>query len=111
MLKKVYRHYCLSRTRVFEWFARFKDSREDLEDDEQSGRPKTSTEDLVEKIGQSPAEEFSVKIYDSLSLSQQSFEQGPNIDSQKADFSCTTICTWHIIPWLYESFLPKNKQQ
>lgn len=51
LLKEVYGSECLSRTRVFEWFKRFKNGREDVEDDERSGRPSTSkTDENVEKI-------------------------------------------------------------
>ena len=31
LLKEVYGHECLSRARVFEWFKRFQDGREDVE--------------------------------------------------------------------------------
>jgi hypothetical protein len=41
----------LSRTRVFEWDARFRDSRENLEDDEHSGRPTAvRTPDTIERV-------------------------------------------------------------
>ncbi|KAG5319638.1 GVQW3 protein, partial [Pseudoatta argentina] len=42
LLKEVYGHECLSRARVFEWFKRFQDGREDVEDDSRPGRPSTS---------------------------------------------------------------------
>lgn len=38
--------------RVFEWFKRFQDGREDVEDDSRPGRPSTSkTNDNIETIG------------------------------------------------------------
>ena len=41
----------LSRTTVYEWFKRFKEGRESLDDDERSGRPASSrTDESVEKI-------------------------------------------------------------
>lgn len=40
MMKQVYGDDCLSRSRIHEWFKRFQEGREDLEDDERSGRPK-----------------------------------------------------------------------
>lgn len=53
LLKQVYGHECLSRARVFEWFKRFQDGREDVEDDSRPGRPSTSkTDDNIETIGQ-----------------------------------------------------------
>ncbi|KAJ8937085.1 hypothetical protein NQ318_017675 [Aromia moschata] len=52
MLKKVYANEYLSRTRVFEWFKRFKEERETTEDHPCPGRPSTSkTDDNIEKIG------------------------------------------------------------
>jgi len=53
MLKLVYGDDCLSRSSVFEWFSRFKDGREDFEDDARSGRPKSvRTPELIEKVRQ-----------------------------------------------------------
>ena len=40
MMKKVYIDDCLSRSRIHEWFERFQEGREALEDDERSGRPR-----------------------------------------------------------------------
>ena len=40
MMKKVYGDDCLSRSRIHEWFKRFQEGREALEDDELSGRPR-----------------------------------------------------------------------
>ena len=40
MMKKVYGDDCLSRSRIHEWFKRFQEGREALEDDEHSGRPR-----------------------------------------------------------------------
>ncbi|EGI64099.1 FLJ37770-like protein [Acromyrmex echinatior] len=52
LLKEVYGHECLSRARVFEWFKRFQDGREDVEGDSRPGRPSTSkTDDNIETIG------------------------------------------------------------
>jgi hypothetical protein len=39
LIEQAYGDNALSRTRVFEWYARFRDGREYLEDDESSGRP------------------------------------------------------------------------
>ncbi|KAL4092164.1 hypothetical protein QTP88_026717 [Uroleucon formosanum] len=51
MLCEVYGEECLSRARVFEWHKRFCSGREDVEDDDRSGRPTTSsTNENVEKI-------------------------------------------------------------
>jgi transposase len=42
MLQTVYGDEALSRVSVSEWVKRFKDGREDLQDDSRSGRPSTS---------------------------------------------------------------------
>jgi hypothetical protein len=43
MLKEAFGEQPLSQGRTFEWFKRFKDGRESVEDDEYSGRPSTCT--------------------------------------------------------------------
>ena len=41
----------MSKTKVYEWYKRFQDGREDVEDDERPGRPSTSrTDENVEKV-------------------------------------------------------------
>ncbi|XP_041565913.1 protein GVQW3-like [Drosophila elegans] len=45
LMKQVYGDDCLSRTSTYEWFNRFKNGRESLEDDERSGRPKSAVID------------------------------------------------------------------
>ena len=50
--KEVYGNECLSRARVFEWFKRFQDGREDVEDDSRPGCPSMSkTDETIEKVG------------------------------------------------------------
>ncbi|XP_022175304.1 putative uncharacterized protein FLJ37770 [Myzus persicae] len=43
MLCEVYGEECLSKARVFEWHKRFCSGRKDVEDDDRSGRPTTSS--------------------------------------------------------------------
>ena len=51
MLTKTYGESAMSKTKVYEWYKRFQDGREDVEDDERPGRPSTSTTDEnVEKV-------------------------------------------------------------
>lgn len=45
MLTKAYGKSVMSKTRVYEWYQRFQDGREDVEDDERSGCPSISTTD------------------------------------------------------------------
>ena len=53
MLQEVYGDETMSRSRIFEWHKRFKEGREDVEDDSRSGRPSTSrTADNVERVEQ-----------------------------------------------------------
>ena len=42
LLQEVYGDAMMSRTRIFEWHKRFREGREDVEDDPKSGRPTTS---------------------------------------------------------------------
>ena len=49
MLTKDYGESAMSKTSVYEWYKRFQDGREDVEDDERPGRPSTSTTD--ENVG------------------------------------------------------------
>ena len=41
-MHKVYGDECLSRLTIHEWFKRFKEGQEDLNDDERSGRPRSA---------------------------------------------------------------------
>ena len=51
MLTKAYGESAMSKTRVYEWYKRFQDGREDVEDDKRPGRPSTSkTDENVEKV-------------------------------------------------------------
>ena len=53
LLQQVYGNEAMSRCRVFKWHKRFKEGREDVEDDPRSGRPSTSkTEENVERVRQ-----------------------------------------------------------
>ena len=53
LLQKVYGDNTMSRTRLFEWLRRFKEGREEMEDDHRSGRPSTSRSDEnVERVRQ-----------------------------------------------------------
>src|SRR5881396_404654 len=45
MMKRAYGEECLSKTTIFQWHKKFRKGRTALEDDERSGRPKTTTTD------------------------------------------------------------------
>ena len=55
MMKKVYGDDCLSRSRIQEWFKRFQEGREAVEDDKRSDRPKSSLKYMESKLGISAA--------------------------------------------------------
>ena len=58
ILSEVYGQETMSRSRVFEWHKRFKEGREEVEDDARSGRPSSSrTEDNVERVRQKVRED------------------------------------------------------
>jgi len=43
MLKQAFGDLCMSRSRTFEWFGRFKNGRTETANDDRSGRPSTAT--------------------------------------------------------------------
>ncbi|CAB3251407.1 unnamed protein product [Arctia plantaginis] len=45
MLTKAYGESAMSKVRIYEWYKRFQDGHENVEDDERPGRPSTSTTD------------------------------------------------------------------
>jgi len=52
-LQQVYRDTALKKSAVYDWFSRFKNGQEKLEDDQRSGRPSTSrTAKMIEKVRQ-----------------------------------------------------------
>jgi transposase len=53
LIKQAYGDNALSRTRVFEWYARFRDGSDSVEDDERSGRPTAvPTPDMFETVSE-----------------------------------------------------------
>ena len=50
MMKKVDDDDCLSHSRIHEWFKRFQEGREALEDDERSGQPRNVVNDETAEI-------------------------------------------------------------
>ena len=53
LLEEVYGDDTMSRTRLFEWHRRFKQGREEVEDDHRSGKPSTSrTDKNAERVRQ-----------------------------------------------------------
>jgi transposase len=52
-LQQVYGDTALKKSAVYDWFSRFKNGQEKLEDDQRSGRPSTSrTAEMIEKVRQ-----------------------------------------------------------
>ena len=53
LLQKVYGDDTMSRTRLFEWNRRFKEGKEEVENDHKSGRPsKSRTDENIERVRQ-----------------------------------------------------------
>ena len=51
MLKEAFDEQALSQAKTFEWFKRFKDGQESVEDDKHSGRPSTCTTlEMIAKV-------------------------------------------------------------
>ena len=50
MMKKVYGEDFLSNSLIHEWFKRFQEGREALEDDERSGRPRNVVNEETRKL-------------------------------------------------------------
>ena len=46
MLQQAFGDECMSRTQCFEWYSHFKTQRTSIDEDSQSGRPSTSTDDV-----------------------------------------------------------------
>jgi transposase len=50
-LQQVYGDTALKKSTVYDWFSRFKNGQEKLEDDQRSGRPSTSrTAEMIENV-------------------------------------------------------------
>ena len=53
LLQEAYGEDAMSKTRVYEWHKRFKNGREEVEDDRKSGRPSTSkTDENIDRVRQ-----------------------------------------------------------
>ena len=53
MMQKAFGNECMSKTRIKEWYNRFKGGRTSVDSDSRSGRPKTTqTLDKIEQVRQ-----------------------------------------------------------
>jgi len=65
MLKEAFGEQALSQARTFEWFKRFKDGRESVEDCKDSGRPSTcTTPEMIAKVREVILEDRRQTIHD-----------------------------------------------
>lgn len=63
MLNIAFGESAMSKTRVYEWYKRFQEGREDVEYDERPGRPSTSTTDEnVEKVKEMINKEYYLQV-------------------------------------------------
>jgi len=85
LFTEVYGDQCLFRTQVFEWFKKFKESREYVWDDPKSGRPSTAkTQENVE---------VARIVRGDRRLSIRAISELTNINKDSVRF-CTTIWAW-----------------
>ncbi|KAE9536204.1 hypothetical protein AGLY_007427 [Aphis glycines] len=81
MLQKAYGQSVMKKTSVYEWYKRFQDGREDVEDDERSGRPSTSIiDENVKKV------EKMVMNDRRITIREVADEVGISIDMAPCDF-------------------------
>jgi len=65
MLKEAFGEQALSQARTFEWFKRFKDGRESVEDRKHSGRPPTCTNpEMIAKVREVILEDRRQTVHD-----------------------------------------------
>jgi len=91
MLNIAFGESAMSKTRVYEWYKRFQEGREDVEDDERLGRPSTSTTDEnVEKVKEMIMSDRRIiirEVADDVGISIGSYHE---IFSDVLDMKCVT---------------------
>ena len=109
MLKNAYGESAMSKTRVYEWYKRFQDGREDVEDDERPGRPNTSTTDVtVEKVKEMVMNDRRItirQVADDIGISIGSCHE---ICGKKIHGFCNTIMHLLTLHCLFVNFWPKT---
>lgn len=92
LLKELYGDGCLSRSRIFNWFKKFKEGREVIEDDPRPGRPRTSrTEANIKNVGEIVQRNPNLGIRAVAKLSNLDRETVRQILHQ--NFNVTKICS------------------
>lgn len=80
MLKKAFGESCMSKTRTYEWYKRFKDGRESLDHEEIPGRPKTSvTKENIESAKRIVSENRCISIRELAALLNISYGSAEHI--------------------------------
>lgn len=106
MLTKAYGESVMSKTRVYEWYKRFQDGREDVADDERPGRPSTSTTDEnVEKVKAMIMNDRRITIRE---VCVRQSEKNARICGKTIHGFCTTIMHLLTLRCLFVNSWPKT---
>ena len=109
MLTKAYGESAMSKTRVYECYKRFQDGREDVEDGERPGRPRTSTiDENVEKGKEMVMNDRRITIREVADDVGVSIGSCHEICGKTIHGFCTTILHLLTLHCLFVNFLPKT---
>ena len=100
-LQQVYGDTALKKSAVSDWFSRFKNGQETLEDDQRSGRPSTSrTEEMIEKVQQQL-----IQCDRRMAIVEWNKKLG-SLTHPLLPF-CPTIWSWDVSPSLFRGSWPR----
>ncbi|KAL4083495.1 hypothetical protein QTP88_028811 [Uroleucon formosanum] len=107
-LKTVYGDEALKKTAVYDWFKRFKNGQESLEDEERSGRPSTSKNDeTIEKVKNLVRSDRRLRIQDMANALGISYGSVQNI--LKDDLGMRRVCAKFVPCILTEDQMENRK--
>jgi len=92
MLKQAFGDSCMSRSRTFEWFGRFKNGRTSTANDDRSGRPNTTTTpSKVEQVREAVNQDRRRTIYDL--CAEVGIGYGSSHRTAEHASDCSEVCT------------------